>query len=197
MRFSPASAKNVASASPASSFANRVSTLPRNTETFKSRRANNTCACRRKLAVPTVAPAGKSANVFAFKLTNASRGSSRSGTQASVIPSGNRVGRSFSECTARSIRPSNSASSSSFVKRPLPPASIKVRSWMRSPLVTIGTISNASSLNPSFAAKRARVCPVCASDSFEPRAPMRKSGALMLLHLNAGAGEGNAPNVPR
>ena len=197
IRFKPASAKKVASASPASSFASLVSTFPRKTDTRRSRRANSTCAWRRRLAVPTFAPAGNAASVCAFKLTNASRGSSRSGTHASTMPSGKRVGRSFKEWIARSMRPSNSASSSSFVNSPLPPASISVRSWMRSPLVTIGTMSNASSRSPRIAAKRARVWPVCASDSFEPRAPMRKSGALMLLHLNAGAGEGNAPNVPQ
>ena len=55
----------------------------------------------------------------------ASRGSSRAGTAASTMPAGMRVGRSFMEWTAASMRPSSRASSSSLVNRPLPPASCK------------------------------------------------------------------------
>ena len=51
--------------------------------------------------------------------TMASRGSSRGGTAASTRPAGSSVGRSFRLCTARSARPSSSASSISLVKRPL------------------------------------------------------------------------------
>ena len=48
---------------------------------------------------------------------------------------------SLAECTARSIAPATSASSISLVNRPLPPASASGRSWMRSPVVRIATIS--------------------------------------------------------
>ena len=52
-----------------------------------------------------------------------------------AMPSGSRVGRSLAECTARSIAPARSALSSSFVNRPLPPASDSGRSWIASPVV--------------------------------------------------------------
>ena len=74
------------------------------------------------------------------------------------------------EWTASAIRPASIASSSSLVNRPLPPASVRVRSWMRSPEVTMGVISK---LRPGLAAARAsRTSPVWTSDSGEPRAPM-------------------------
>jgi hypothetical protein len=53
--------------------------------------------------------------------TKASRGSSRSITQARAKPSGSSIGTSLSECTAMSARPSSSATSSSLTNRPLPP----------------------------------------------------------------------------
>jgi hypothetical protein len=65
-------------------------------------------------------------------------GSSRSGVAASTRPGGSSAGMSFSEWMAQSMRPSSRASSISLVNRPLPPISIRRRSWMRSPVVTIG-----------------------------------------------------------
>ena len=128
----------MASKIPASSFASRVSTLPRRRTTSRSARARITCACRRTELVPIRAPFGKSANDFALCERNASRGSSRGSNAAMPSPSGKIVGTSFIEWTARSMRPSSSASPSSLVKRPLPPASASERSWIRSPDVLSG-----------------------------------------------------------
>ena len=50
---------------------------------------------------------------------------------------------------------------------------------MRSPLVMRGTISSASGPMPSRAASPARTWPVWASESGEPRAPIRKRGAAI------------------
>jgi hypothetical protein len=108
----------------------------------------------------------------------ASRGSSRSGTAASTRPGGSSAGMSFSEWMAQSMRPSSRASSISLVNRPLPPISISRRSWMRSPLVTIGISWAKASMSspgrpPRAAAIRACIRPDWASDSLEPRAPIR------------------------
>ena len=51
----------------------------------------------------------------------ASRGSSRSGTAPMTSPSAGAVGRSLSECTATSQRPSSSASRRAVTKTPVPP----------------------------------------------------------------------------
>ena len=49
------------------------------------------------------------------------------------------VGRSSAEWTATSMSPASRAMSSSLVKRPLPPASNRDRSWMASPVVAMTT----------------------------------------------------------
>ena len=58
-RFSPAIARNVATAKPSSSFFRRVWTLPRNSTSRRSGRRWASCARRRKLEEPTVAPCGR------------------------------------------------------------------------------------------------------------------------------------------
>ena len=85
-RFMPASARIVASTSPASSLRSRVSTLPRSGTTRRSPRARLAIACRRSEAVPSVAPCGSSASEPALRLMNTSRGSSRSRQAASINP---------------------------------------------------------------------------------------------------------------
>src|SRR5438034_2312869 len=55
--------------------------------------------------------------LFRSRVTSASAGSARFGTAASIRPVGSVVGRSLSECTATSMRPSRSASSISLVKK--------------------------------------------------------------------------------
>ena len=97
-----------------------------------------TCAWRRSEEVATTAPAGRSERAAAVRLIKASRTSSRGRKQLTVRPAGSRVGMSFMECTAMSTSPASSASSISLVNRPLPPASLRGRSWMRSPVVRMG-----------------------------------------------------------
>jgi len=91
---------------------------------------------------------------------------------AMTSPAGSSAGMSFSEWTAQSMRPSSSAASISWVNRPLPPISASVRSWIRSPVVVISTSSAAAS-SPRARAMAARTVSAWATESFEPRAPMR------------------------
>src|SRR5690554_5821033 len=86
-------------------------------------------------------PLGKLVDVLYWLLTKASVGSSRSQIATSPRPSGNAMGTSFMECTARSARPSSMASSSSFTNRPLPPIFASGTSRILSPWVLILTSS--------------------------------------------------------
>ena len=124
-RVSPAPAKMMASNCPSSSFRSLVSTLPRIVRGVTSCRNAPNMATRRSELVPTTAPSFSESSVVAIPSgpTRTSRGSTRLGVAAIHKPSGNRVGRSFREWTARSTRSLRSASSSSRVKRPLPPIS--------------------------------------------------------------------------
>ena len=80
-RLSPAMARKVAAACPSASLRSRVCTLPRNSTTARSGRRWRSCARRRRLEVPTTAPAGRSARPPGPSVTKASRTSSR-GKQA-------------------------------------------------------------------------------------------------------------------
>jgi len=136
-RFRPASARRMASASPARSLASRVSTLPRSMTTSRSGRRCRDWAWRRRLAVPRARAARQRiegleplaeegvARILALR----HGGDDQAGRQGG--------GMSFREWTAQSIRPSSRASSISLVKRPLPPTSRRRRSWMRSPEVVM------------------------------------------------------------
>ena len=119
--MSPALAKIMASYSASSSLRSRVLTLPRRNLISRSGRLDRNWHSRRKLEVPTTLPAGNASRVRYWLLTKASEGSSRAQITPSPNPAGNAMGTSFMECTAMSARPSNSASSSSFTNRPLPP----------------------------------------------------------------------------
>ena len=77
-------------------------------------------AARRGLPVATIDPLGSSSIVDPSSEITASRGSSRSGTAATVSPSGSAVGRSFMLWTATSISPSISARWSSLTKTDVP-----------------------------------------------------------------------------
>ncbi len=61
-RRSPATASTIASSSPSASLRSRVSTLPCSSLTSRSGRAASSCARRRRLAVPTLAPSGTSSS---------------------------------------------------------------------------------------------------------------------------------------
>ena len=134
------------------------------------------CASRRGLDVPTTAHTGKLlietlSSSMSRLSTRASLGSSRSQIAAIVSSSGRIVGTSFSEWTAMSMRPSSSASSSSFVKTPFPPIT-ESGSVFKSPEVLMISMltSTAGPANASFALTHS----ACVSASLEPREPMTK-----------------------
>ena len=122
-RRMPAAASSAPSYSPAATFPIRVSTFPRIERISRSGRSALSWAARRRLLVPTTAPFARWASDWRSRATRQSRTSSRRVTAPTTTPSASSVGRSFSECTARSISPSRSARSSSSVKSPLPPIS--------------------------------------------------------------------------
>ena len=188
-RLRPASASRVASAAPSASLRRRVSTLPRMDTTVISGRRCLTWAWRRSDEVATTAPPGRSAREEALGLMSASRTSSRGRKAARVRPGGSAVGMSFMEWTAISTSRASRASSISLVKRPLPPASARGRSWMRSPEVLMMRISKASLPKaapgpadgsadgpadaPCAALRRASTSRAWARARGEPRVPMR------------------------
>ena len=139
-RFKPAAAKTIPAYWPSSSLRRRVSKLPRRGSICKSGRKVRSNTVRRKLEVPTTAPCGRSCRVAKWGETQASRGSSRSITQASAKPSGMSIGTSLRECTAKSARPSSNATSSSLTNKPLPPTLLRERSRIWSPWVVIPKI---------------------------------------------------------
>src|SRR5437899_1100737 len=130
---------------PSCTFCTRVDTLPRSGTTARSGRRCRICATRRRLDVPTVAPAARPATdvIPLSRVTRASAAFPRSGTTPSASPSANSVGRSLRECTATSIRPSRSASSISCVKNPFPSSWWSGRSTSASPRVALTTSSAA------------------------------------------------------
>ena len=154
-RSSPAAASRVASASPRSSLRSRVCDIaadrhdlevrpPR--EQLRARAAARRC----RPARPAAAPRGCSAP------TSRSRTSARGSIAAIASSAGRIVSTSFIEWTDRSVRPSSRPRSSSLVHSALPPISASGRSWIRSPLVVIGTISIASSAPAMRVAQRRR-----------------------------------------
>jgi len=131
-RLSPAAANRIASYRPSANFRSLVSRFPRSGSISRSGRRACNCAERRRELVPTRAPFGSSASA---RPTMASRASSRAGMAATVSPAGTSVGKSFMLCTARSTRPSSSASSISFVNSPLAPTWASGTSVILSPVV--------------------------------------------------------------
>ncbi|OEV23214.1 hypothetical protein AN220_25710 [Streptomyces nanshensis] len=84
------------------------------------------CAIRRGEPVPIRAVPDAAARRSASKPspsrpTSTSRASARAGTAASANSAGWVVGRSFSECTAKSMSPRASASRSALTNTPVPP----------------------------------------------------------------------------
>ena len=183
-RFRPETASRMASKSPSAARRRRVSTLPRSISTFRSGRRARAWAWRRRLAVPSRAPVGRSSNRSKSRLMKASRGSSRSGMAAMTRPSGCSAGTSFIEWTAASMRPASRASSISLVNRALPPISSRRRSCTRSPVVTISTSSTRSAATPRAAATARCIMPDWASASRERRVPMRR-GSFMDAYVIA------------
>ena len=95
-------------------------------------RAPASWAARRGEPVPTRLPTGSSPRVRPSRATTTSRGSSRVGTAARVMPSAGAVGRSLSEWTATSTSPRSSASRRALTKTPVPPIDgQRGRRWCR------------------------------------------------------------------
>src|SRR5256885_186902 len=136
-RLSPAAASTTAWNSPRSSFASRVSRLPRSGFRSEERRVGKECRSRRRLDVPTMLREGNASRLALRFDTKQSRGSSLAEIAARQKISGRRIGTSFAECTAISARPSSSAASSSLTKRPFPPIWASGRSTIWSPRVVI------------------------------------------------------------
>src|SRR5205809_533775 len=90
---------------------------------------------------------------------------------------------SFAECTATSIRPSRSASSSSLTNTPRAPISPNGRVRSRSPAVVIGT----SAISTPERRSRVAASSACVSASLLPREPMRISTAPGALHSRLAA----------
>ena len=167
-RARPAAATTTASSSPSLTLRNRVSTLPRMASTSKPRPRARSCAVRRGEPVPTRDPLGSSASVTPSRLTRASRGSSRCGNAMTTRPSAGCVGRSLSECTAKSMLPARSWRRSSVTKTPVPP-NVASASLDRSPSVTTSTSSTS---RPCLLTASATVVD-CVSASVDRRVPRR------------------------
>jgi hypothetical protein len=84
---------------------------------------------------------------------------------------------SFDECTATSILPSSSASSSSLTKTPREPISPNGFVRSRSPAVVIGTSAISIAVSPNPDRSLSAACSAWVSASLLPREPTRMSTA--------------------
>ena len=170
-RSKPARAKITPAKSSVSIFPKRVCTLPRIDTGTKSGRQCKSCAVRRKLDVPTRAPAGKSRNRVPSAETNASSTAARCGIAPITRPCGSLVGISFKLCTAKSMLPSKSFASSASVNAPLPPNVCKACCSLRSPSVLTLVVVNVIPFAAGNASKSVITCRVCHSASALWRVP--------------------------
>src|SRR6266536_425194 len=127
---SSAQASTTAATSPDSTARSRVPALPRTGTGRRSGRSSSSWAARRGEPVPIRAAEGRSASFAPSRAASASRGSSRCVTAASVMPSAGLAGRSFSECTAKSISPCSRHARRPLTNTPVPPI------WARSARLT-------------------------------------------------------------
>mmetsp|Transcript_10996 Transcript_10996/g.37882 ORF Transcript_10996/g.37882 Transcript_10996/m.37882 type:complete len:285 (+) Transcript_10996:122-976(+) len=135
MRLRPAYARSVASTTPSSSLRSRVCTLPRKLTHLSVGLMARICDCLRSDAEPMTEPSLRSLRLLAVGEMKTSRVSSRSSMHGSTVFAGSHVGTSFIECTQMSTSSPRSATSSSLVKRPLPPISLSALSRIMSPCV--------------------------------------------------------------
>src|SRR5450759_2083969 len=181
MRVIPAAARMTASSSPFSALRMRVSRLPRTSTISRSGRMASTCARRRRLDVPSLAPAGSESRSYPAPDTMASRGSTRSGFAAMTRPSGRSVGTSFMEWTARSTVASTSSTSISLVNRPLPPTLASGTSRILSPVVLMILRHTGK---PVISSTFALMYSDCHSASLLPRVPMVSPWRLAAKRLS-------------
>mmetsp|Transcript_16124 Transcript_16124/g.40654 ORF Transcript_16124/g.40654 Transcript_16124/m.40654 type:complete len:270 (-) Transcript_16124:232-1041(-) len=149
MRLRPARARRVASTTSSSSLRRRVWTLPRKLTHLIPGLTARIWAWRRRDAEPMTAPSGRASIESYLGEMKASRVSSRGSMVSRCVPSGRKVGTSFIECTQKSTSLVSSATSSSFVKRPLPPISLRALSSFISPEVLMMLICTCSPSLPS------------------------------------------------
>ena len=131
----------MASNCPSDSFRSLVCTFPRIIRIRTSGFTAFIWSSLRRLLVPTTLPGFRSPSLVPSQVTNTSAAVPRLSTAPIPSPCGNSMGMSLALCTARSISPPSSASSSSFVNIPFPPKEVRERSSSSSPLVDISTIS--------------------------------------------------------
>src|SRR5512133_1223927 len=105
---------------------------------------------------------------------SASRGSSRGKSAPTTSPSVSVEVMSFAECTATSIRPSSSASSSSLTKTPRSPICPNGFERSRSPAVVIGT----RAISIPGPRSRSAASSACVRASLLPRLPIRSTLVL-------------------
>mmetsp|Transcript_21700 Transcript_21700/g.38142 ORF Transcript_21700/g.38142 Transcript_21700/m.38142 type:complete len:228 (-) Transcript_21700:259-942(-) len=182
MRLRPALASKVASTMPSCNFFKRVCTFPRKLTHLNVGFAASSCACRRREAVPITLPSGNSEGEAALGEMKASFVSSRGRLHGRIVPSTSHVGTSFIECTHMSTPPSSSCKSSSLVKSPFPPTSLRALSRTMSPdvlMTLISTASSAPSSSGNASAKRRFVSYACARASGDPRVPSFRTGSAM------------------
>ena len=141
----------MASYCPSSSFRSLVCTFPRISFTRISGLIFLICSSLLRLPVPTTLPGFRSTSFVPSFVTITSSTGPLFNAAPIPNPFGKSIGISLALCTARSIRSSSNASSSSWVKTPFPPKDVNVRSRSSSPFVDISQIStrmpgNASSI---------------------------------------------------
>ena len=166
-RSSPAAASTTASRSPSATRASLVPTLPRMSTYVRSGRCLRSWATRLGEPVPTFAPAGSSSSPRPPP-QSASYGLALRGTAAVTSPGTPAVGRSFSECTAKSQRPSRIAVRSAAANTP------SVGSRVREPRVTSPSVRTrtSSTVWPS-ARSWSATSSDCVTASCDARVPRR------------------------
>ena len=165
-RSRPHAASTTASRPRSPRLRSRVSMLPRSGSTDSVGSSARSCALRRADAVPIRMPGRISDAPH-----SASRGSSLAGYAPTASPAASVEVMSLAECTATSMRPSRSASSSSLTKTPRLPISPNGRVRSRSPAVVIGTSAISRPGRRSASAARS----AWVSASLLPREPTRRS----------------------
>ncbi len=140
-RFNPASATMMALSSPLITLLIRVSTFPLSGTVFRSFLISRSWVMRRRLEVPTVAPAGRSSIDFIFSdATRTSATKALFGIAAMIRPGVSDVGKSLKLWTARSALSCNRAFSTSEVKKPTDSDLYRKVDLSRSPSVEIFTM---------------------------------------------------------
>ena len=171
----PAAASMIASYSPRSSLARRVSTLPRRVAQLRGRGWRAAiCACAAQAGgadAPRPRQLGERGVAAARRTRRA--GPRARGSPPARSPAAARAGTSFIECTARSARPSASALSSSFTNRPLPPTLSRRRP--RAARRRAWTAAAARRARPACSASQPRLtCSACHSARRLRRVAMRR-----------------------